>query len=226
MFDIINSAIKRNKPYVIKKLIKDIAERFDKQKFDPIEDPLGTTLTSPISYVKTYLQVYNELLEPIYGNKNPLNYIYKSIKSGFINEALIYACIMFNLYIKEILELDTLWLDDKFVKRIIRNNPPEEIFILKYILKRYNYEDLICFYKAYHNLSTDDIIVLYINSNYCNTFDDFYNIYNKLHNKEDYDLYRKVKSLQKIELSRNIREWLYRHKLCYYEKIKILILNK
>lgn len=225
MFDILNSAIKRNKPHLVKKLIKDIAKRFDKQEFDPINDPLGTTLTSPISYVKTYLQVYDNLLAPIYNNKNPLDYIYKLIKSGFINETLIYGCIMFNLFIKEILELDTLWLDDKFVKRIIRNNPPEDTFILKYIIKRYYYEDLICFYKSYYNLSTDDIIILYVNGNYCNTFDDFYYIYNKLHNQKDYDLYRKVKTIKKIELARNIREWLYRHKLSYYEKIKLIILN-
>lgn len=222
MFDILNSAIKRNKPHLIKKLIKDIAKRFDAKEFDPINDPLGTTLTSPISYIKTYLQIYDNLLAPIYNNKNPLDYIYKLIKSGYLNETLIYSCIMFNIFIKEILELDTLWLDDKFVKRIIRNNLPEDTYILKYILKRYYYEDLICFYKAYYNLSSDDIIVLYVNSNYCNTFDDFYYIYNKLHNKKDYDLYRKVKKIKKIELSRNIREWLYRHKLNYYNKFLAL----
>ena len=226
MFDILNSAIKRNKPHLVKKLIKDIAKRFDKQEFDPIKDPLGTTLTSPISYIKTYLQIYDNLLAPIYNNKNPLDYIYKLIKSGYLNETLIYSCIMFNIFIKEILELDSIWLDDKFIKRIIRNNAPEETFILRYILKRYNYEDLICFYKAYYNLSTDDIIVLYVNGNYCNTFDDFYYIYNKLHNQKDYDLYKKInkiKQLQKIELVRNIKEWLYRHKLSYCEKIIFLI---
>jgi len=226
MLDILNSAIKKNKPHLVKKLIKDINKHFGTIEFDDVSDSLGCTLPSPVKYFQTYLELHSKFLAPIYNNKNPLDNIHNLVKSKKINETLVYVCVIFNICIKELLELDNLWIDEKFIKKIIRNNTPDDIFILNYILKRQNNEDLKCFYKSYFKLSNDDIIILFINSPYCNSFDDFFDFYNQFDHKKNSYIYQRLHGTKQTALSKNIKEWLYLHKLSYYDKIINLLLIK